>query len=251
MIARQIGDPRLPCRKSRLPAAENHGEKARFLPSGLRSTARKTRQRCHYPKPASSQYFAVVLMRLTEFPPVLQQNSLELQESNVGHLWWSDSLRAPQRPLRRPNKKCHCLLDAFDSRDLVIDMRMSEDEDGGSKHHQIGGLQILHEDRWVDVTPTPGAFIVNIGDLLQLVSNDRFRSVEHKVVAKNAAPRVLIACFFSTHFHPASTRLYGPIKELLSDENPPLYRETLVRDYIKHYYSIGLDAKTAISDFRL
>jgi isopenicillin N synthase-like dioxygenase len=33
---------------------------------------------------------------------------------------------------------------------------------------EIGGLQILHEDRWVDVTPTPGAFIVNIGDLLQV-----------------------------------------------------------------------------------
>ncbi|XP_047091575.1 1-aminocyclopropane-1-carboxylate oxidase homolog 1-like isoform X2 [Lolium rigidum] len=116
---------------------------------------------------------------------------------------------------------------------------------------EIGGLQILHEDRWVDVTPTPGAFIVNIGDLLQLISNDRFRSVEHRVVAKNVAPRVSIACFFSTHFHPASTRMYGPIKELLSDENPPLYRETLVRDYIKHYYSIGLDAKTAISNFRI
>nr|BAJ99993.1 predicted protein [Hordeum vulgare subsp. vulgare] len=70
------------------------------------------------------------------------------------------------------------------------------------------------------------------------------------VYCKNATPRVSIACFFSPHFHPASTRMYGLIKELLSDENPPLYRETLVRDYIKHYYSIGLDAKTAISDFR-
>ncbi|XP_062225243.1 1-aminocyclopropane-1-carboxylate oxidase homolog 1-like [Phragmites australis] len=118
---------------------------------------------------------------------------------------------------------------------------------------EIGGLQILHEDGWVDVAPTPGAFIVNIGDLLQLISNDKFRSVEHRVVAKNAGPRVSIACFFSTHFHPASTRIYGPIKELVSDENPPLYRETLVRDYLAHYYSIGLDggAKTALSDFRL
>ncbi|KAL5213579.1 hypothetical protein ABZP36_002731 [Zizania latifolia] len=117
----------------------------------------------------------------------------------------------------------------------------------------IGGLQILHDGRWVDVTPTPGAFIVNVGDLLQLISNDKFRSVEHRVVAKNTGPRVSIACFFSTHFHPISTRMYGPIKELLCDEEPPLYRETLVRDYIKHYYSIGLDgnAKTALSDFRL
>ncbi|OMO95491.1 Oxoglutarate/iron-dependent dioxygenase [Corchorus olitorius] len=31
----------------------------------------------------------------------------------------------------------------------------------------IGGLQILHEDQWVDVPPTPGALVINIGDLLQ------------------------------------------------------------------------------------
>jgi len=33
---------------------------------------------------------------------------------------------------------------------------------------QIGGLQILHEDYWIDVPPTPGALVVNIGDLLQV-----------------------------------------------------------------------------------
>jgi isopenicillin N synthase-like dioxygenase len=32
----------------------------------------------------------------------------------------------------------------------------------------VGGLQILHDDQWVDVTPTPGAFIVNIADVLQV-----------------------------------------------------------------------------------
>ncbi|GJN40899.1 hypothetical protein PR202_gn00315 [Eleusine coracana subsp. coracana] len=115
---------------------------------------------------------------------------------------------------------------------------------------EIGGL---HDDRWVDVNPTPRAFIVNIADILQLLSNDKFVSVEHRVVAKNAGPRVSIACVFSTHFHPSSTRVYGPIKELLSEENPPLSKETLVRDYLARYYSIGLDgrAKTALSNFRL
>jgi isopenicillin N synthase-like dioxygenase len=37
---------------------------------------------------------------------------------------------------------------------------------------RVGGLQILHGDQWVDVTPTPGAFIVNIADLLQVTRRD-------------------------------------------------------------------------------
>lgn len=32
---------------------------------------------------------------------------------------------------------------------------------------QSGGLQILHENQWVNVAPTPGAIIVNIGDMIQ------------------------------------------------------------------------------------
>ncbi|KAJ0478605.1 putative deacetoxyvindoline 4-hydroxylase [Helianthus annuus] len=32
---------------------------------------------------------------------------------------------------------------------------------------EIRGLQILHQNQWVDVPPTPGALVINIGDLLQ------------------------------------------------------------------------------------
>ncbi|CAL4915954.1 unnamed protein product [Urochloa decumbens] len=49
----------------------------------------------------------------------------------------------------------------------------------------VGGLQVRHhaggEDdgrgRWVDVKPVPGALVVNFGDLLQMMSNDEYRSV--------------------------------------------------------------------------
>jgi len=32
----------------------------------------------------------------------------------------------------------------------------------------IGGLQVLHENRWIDIPVVPGALVVNVGDLLQV-----------------------------------------------------------------------------------
>ncbi|XP_022759650.1 1-aminocyclopropane-1-carboxylate oxidase homolog 1-like isoform X2 [Durio zibethinus] len=108
----------------------------------------------------------------------------------------------------------------------------------------IGGLQVLHENQWVDVPPTPGALVVNIGDLLQLIS------VEHRVLANCIGPRISVACFFITAFQP-NPILYGPIKELLSEENPAKYRETTVIEYLIHFNEKGLDGTSALQHFRL
>ncbi|XP_057982904.1 1-aminocyclopropane-1-carboxylate oxidase homolog 1-like [Malania oleifera] len=115
---------------------------------------------------------------------------------------------------------------------------------------QIGGLQIFHQNQWVHISPLAEALVVNLGDLIQLISNDKFRSAEHRVLANRVGPRISVACFFSTHYQP-SNRLYGPIEELLSDDNPPLYRETLVSDYVSFYNSKGLGSGRALDHFRL
>ncbi|XP_021747823.1 1-aminocyclopropane-1-carboxylate oxidase homolog 1-like [Chenopodium quinoa] len=115
---------------------------------------------------------------------------------------------------------------------------------------QIGGLQVLHQDHWVDVPPTPGALVINIGDHLQLVSNDKFISVEHRVLANYKGPRISVASFFTTFFQETSTR-FGPIKELLSDANPPKYREITVKEYNTYSLNKGLDGTSALPHFKL
>lgn len=114
----------------------------------------------------------------------------------------------------------------------------------------IGGLQVQQDGYWVDVPPVPGALLVNLGDLLQLITNDKFLSVEHRVLAnRGEEPRISVASFF---VHPLpSFRVYGPIQDLLSEQNPLKYKDTTVTEYSKNYMAKGLDGKSVLLQFKI
>nr|POE68788.1 1-aminocyclopropane-1-carboxylate oxidase like 1 [Quercus suber] len=140
---------------------------------------------------------------------------------------------------------------------------------------QLGGLQVLHENQWIDLPPKPGHLVVNIGDLLQasllttlikfayifvcscvlrmqLISNDKVKSVYHRVLVKNEGPRISVACFLRPQVQIGdSLKVYGPIKELVPEDSSPIYREISVKDYLQHFYKKGLDGTSALPHFKL
>ncbi|PHT51581.1 1-aminocyclopropane-1-carboxylate oxidase -like protein 1 [Capsicum baccatum] len=114
----------------------------------------------------------------------------------------------------------------------------------------IGGLQVLHKDQWVDVPPIHGTLVINIGDILQLISNDKYKSIKHRVLANKIGPRISVASFFSTG-PLASSRIYGPIEELLSEDNPPKYRATTMKDFFEYSSKKGLDGNSNLSHYKI
>lgn len=114
----------------------------------------------------------------------------------------------------------------------------------------IGGLQVLHKDQWVNVPPCRGALIANIGDLMQIISNDKFISVEHRVLAQPVGPRISVASFFTPSIN-AMGKPFAPVEELLSEESPAVYREFMFREYCEYYKNKPEALTTAKSYYKI
>ncbi|KAI3504147.1 hypothetical protein L1887_32692 [Cichorium endivia] len=115
----------------------------------------------------------------------------------------------------------------------------------------IGGLKVFYKNQWTHVHPIPGALVVNAGDLLQLVTNDKFVSARHKVMANKVGPRISVASFFLASLGTQTSKVLEPIKELLSEENPAKYRSTTGKEFFNYFYTKGLDKTPALVHFKL
>uniref|UniRef100_A0A0E0L5P7 Fe2OG dioxygenase domain-containing protein n=1 Tax=Oryza punctata TaxID=4537 RepID=A0A0E0L5P7_ORYPU len=105
------------------------------------------------------------------------------------------------------------------------------------------GLQILLRDaRWVPVPPDPDSFFVNVGDSLQVLTNGRFRSVKHRVLAPEGEESRLSVIYFGG---PAASQRIAPLQQVMRDGEQSMYREFTWGEYKKAAY------KTRLGDNRL
>nr|TKS02369.1 hypothetical protein D5086_0000166280 [Populus alba] len=94
----------------------------------------------------------------------------------------------------------------------------------------------LTNGKWIAVNPIPNTFIINIGDQMQVLSNDRYKSVLHRAVVNCNKERISIPTFYC----PSKDAVIAPPKELIDDDHPAVYRDFTYGEYYERFWNRGL-----------
>lgn len=94
------------------------------------------------------------------------------------------------------------------------------------------GLEIMDRDDgiWHPVPFIKGALIVQLGDQTEVMSNGRYKSINHRATVNKERTRMLIV---SIHSLPIDKKV-GPISDLVNDQIPIAYKEGSFREFLDH-----------------
>ncbi|KAE9594591.1 hypothetical protein Lal_00037392 [Lupinus albus] len=105
------------------------------------------------------------------------------------------------------------------------------------RSNSTSGLQIcLRDGSWVSVPPDHTSFFINVGDTLQVMTNGKFKSVKHRVLADTTKSRLSMIYFGG----PPLSQKIGPLPSLMSKEEESLYKEFTWWEYKKAAYNSRL-----------
>ncbi|PWA76605.1 protein SRG1 [Artemisia annua] len=102
------------------------------------------------------------------------------------------------------------------------------------------GLQIRKDGKWVTIKPLPNALVVNIGDIMEIVSNGVYKSIEHRAVVNSDYERLSVATFYSSTM---GTEL-GPAQSLVAQHTVANFRRVPLEEYFKGFFARKLDGKS-------
>ncbi|KAK8706354.1 hypothetical protein V6N13_049923 [Hibiscus sabdariffa] len=113
--------------------------------------------------------------------------------------------------------------------------------------NDVDGLEIRKDGKWVQVQPLPNAFIINVGDILEIMSNGRYRSIEHRGTVHPVKERFSFAAFFG----PRLDGELGPAPSLISEQTPAKFRRATVQEFYKGLFARRLQGKAYVDTFKI
>ncbi|XP_071691645.1 2-oxoglutarate-dependent dioxygenase 19-like [Rutidosis leptorrhynchoides] len=113
----------------------------------------------------------------------------------------------------------------------------------------VDGLQIKHKGKWVNVNNTyPNSFLVNTGDQLEIFSNGKYKSVEHRAVVNDLVPRISVVVVNG----PSLEAVVSPASALVDDEKcPGAFVLMKYKEYLEMQQGNQIVGKTALDRIRV
>uniref|UniRef100_M1A3G6 Flavonol synthase/flavanone 3-hydroxylase n=2 Tax=Solanum tuberosum TaxID=4113 RepID=M1A3G6_SOLTU len=108
----------------------------------------------------------------------------------------------------------------------------------------IPGLQIKRNQTWYSVPSIPGTFVVNLGDFLEVLSNGKYKSVEHRAIVNAEAVRISIAVGHG----PEMDAIVQPASPLIKEKSESKYRPIVYKNYIRAQQSTIKRGKSALDE---
>ncbi|KAK7324480.1 hypothetical protein VNO77_28054 [Canavalia gladiata] len=113
--------------------------------------------------------------------------------------------------------------------------------------NDVDGLEIKKDGMWVPVRPLPNAFIINVGEILEIITNGIYQSVEHRATVNSEKERLSIA----TSYNPKLDIVVGPAASLITEQIPARYKRIRVEEYYKGLFARKLDGKSYLNTLKI
>ncbi|KAL1334543.1 hypothetical protein HN51_063464 [Arachis hypogaea] len=128
--------------------------------------------------------------------------------------------------------------------DLIKGLRAHTDAGGIIllfQDDKVSGLQLLKNGNWIDVPPLRHSIVVNLGDQLEVISNGKYKSVMHRVIAQTDGNRMSLASFYN----PGNDAVISPAPALVkeNERSEIIYPKFVFDDYMKLYAGLKFEAK--------
>ncbi|PIA42918.1 hypothetical protein AQUCO_02000394v1 [Aquilegia coerulea] len=122
-------------------------------------------------------------------------------------------------------------LENFDGLDLVgFGAHTDPQVISTMRSNDVEGYQIhLQNGTWLPVPPDPTSFFFNVGDSLQVMTNGRFKSVNHRVLANSMKSRISMIYFSG----PRQSEIISPIQSIMKDGEESMYEQFTWGEYRK------------------
>ncbi|KAF8732954.1 hypothetical protein HU200_015305 [Digitaria exilis] len=112
--------------------------------------------------------------------------------------------------------------------------------------NDVQGLQIRKDGKWVAINALDGAFIVNIGDTLEILSNGRYKSIEHRAMVNPTRERISVALFHAVCWDGT----VGPLPELVKNDGEARYGSMSYREFVKRYVAAKLSGRDHVESIK-